>query len=246
MLTGKIALITGASRGIGAEIARAFAKEGAEVIINYCGSEAKAQALADEIISGDGKAERYQCDVSDFVLCGEMIQGLIKKYGRIDILVNNAGITRDGLLARMSEEDFDSVINTNLKGAFNTIRHMYRYFLKQRSGKIINLSSVSGILGNPGQANYSASKAGVIGLTKSTARELASRNICVNAIAPGFIATDMTANMPEAARKNLEGKIPLGRIGKPEDIANMAVFLASEKSDYITGQVFAVDGGMVM
>ncbi len=175
-----------------------------------------------------------------------MIQELIQKYGRIDILVNNAGITRDGLLAKMSEEDFDRVIDTNLKGAFNTIRHMTRWFLKQRSGKIINLSSVSGIMGNPGQANYSASKAGVIGLTKSAARELASRGICVNAIAPGFIDTDMTASLPGAAREKLQENIPMKRIGEPKDIANMAVFLASGKSDYITGQVFAVDGGMTI
>lgn len=175
-----------------------------------------------------------------------MIQELIRKYGHIDILVNNAGITRDGLLMKMSEEDFDAVVETNLKGAFNTIRHMSRYFLKQRSGKIINISSVSGILGNAGQANYSASKAGVIGLTRSVARELASRGIHVNAIAPGFIATDMTDAMPEDAKEKMTETIPLKRIGTPEDIANMAVFLASEKADYITGQIFAVDGGMTI
>ena len=173
-----------------------------------------------------------------------MIKELIEKYGRIDILVNNAGITRDGLLMKMSEEDFDVVIDTNLKGAFNTIRHMSRWFLKQKSGKIINISSVSGILGNAGQANYSASKAGIIGLTKSVARELASRGVHVNAIAPGFIATDMTDAMPQAAKDKLTEEIPLKRIGTPKNIADMAVFLASEKSDYITGQVFAVDGGM--
>lgn len=246
MLTGKVALVTGAGRGIGAEIARALAKEGAAVIVNYCGSKEKAEVLAEEINAGGGSGEVYRCDVSDFAACGEMIQELIQKYGRIDILVNNAGITRDGLLAKMSEEDFDRVIDTNLKGAFNTIRHMTRWFLKQRSGKIINLSSVSGIMGNPGQANYSASKAGVIGLTKSAARELASRGICVNAIAPGFIDTDMTASLPGAAREKLQENIPLKRIGEPKDIANMAVFLASGKSDYITGQVFAVDGGMTI
>jgi len=246
MLTGKVALVTGAGRGIGAEIARALAKEGAAVIINYCGSKEKAETLAEEINAGGGSGEAYRCDVSDFTACGEMIQELIQKYGRIDILVNNAGITRDGLLAKMSEEDFDRVIDTNLKGAFNTIRHMTRWFLKQRSGKIINLSSVSGIMGNPGQANYSASKAVVIGLTKSAARELASRGICVNAIAPGFIDTDMTASLPGAAREKLQENIPLKRIGEPKDIANMAVFLASGKSDYITGQVFAVDGGMTI
>lgn len=246
MLTNKIALVTGASRGIGAAIAKAFAAEGATVIINYNGSKEKAQAVADEIQAAGGNAEIYQCSVADYQACGEMIQELIKKYGRIDILVNNAGITKDGLLMKMSEEDFDAVVDTNLKGAFNTIRHMSRYFLKQKSGKIINMSSVSGILGNAGQANYSASKAGVIGLTKSVARELASRGINVNAIAPGFIATDMTDSMPEAAKEKMTETIPLGRIGQTADIANMALFLASEKSDYITGQVFAVDGGMTI
>ncbi len=246
MLTDKIALVTGASRGIGAAIAKALAAEGATVIINYNGSKEKAQAVADEIQAAGGNAEIYQCSVSDYTACGEMIQELIKKYKRIDILVNNAGITRDGLLMKMSEEDFDAVIDTNLKGAFNTIRHMSRYFLKQRSGKIINISSVSGILGNAGQANYSASKAGVIGLTKSVARELASRGINANAIAPGFIATDMTEAMPEEVKAKMTETIPLGRIGETKNIADMAVFLASDKSDYITGQVFAVDGGMTI
>ncbi len=244
MLKGKIALVTGASRGIGAEIAKALAAEGAQVIINYNGSRDKAQAVSDEIKAVGGEAEIYQCCISDYTACGEMIKELIEKYGRIDILVNNAGITRDGLLMKMSEEDFDVVIDTNLKGAFNTIRHMSRWFLKQKSGKIINISSVSGILGNAGQANYSASKAGIIGLTKSVARELASRGVHVNAIAPGFIATDMTDAMPQAAKDKLTEEIPLKRIGTPKNIADMAIFLASEKSDYITGQVFAVDGGM--
>ncbi len=244
MLTDKIALVTGASRGIGAAIAKAFAKEGAAVIINYNGSGEKAQAVADEIILNGGAAEIYQCSVADFDACRQMIETLVKKYGRIDILVNNAGITKDGLLMKMSEEDFDSVIDINLKGAFHTIRHMSRYFLKQRSGKIINISSVSGILGNAGQANYSASKAGVIGLTKSTARELASRGIQVNAIAPGFIETDMTDAMQAEAKERMTDAIPLKRIGKPEEIADLAVFLASAKSDYITGQVIAADGGI--
>ncbi len=246
MLTGKIAFVTGASRGIGAAIAKALAKEGAAVVINYNGSKDKAQAVADEITATGGKAEIYPCSVSDFEACGEMIKALIQKYGRIDILVNNAGITKDGLLMKMSEEDFDAVIDTNLKGAFNTIRHMSRYFLKQKSGKVINISSVSGILGNAGQANYSASKAGVIGLTKSAARELASRGIHVNAIAPGFIATDMTDAMSKDAKAKMTEMIPLNRIGKPEEIADLAVFLASDKADYITGQVFAVDGGMTI
>ncbi len=244
MLKNKTALVTGASRGIGAAIAKALAAQGAQVIINYNGSKDRAQAVADEIIAAGGNAAIYQCCVSDYTACGDMITELIRTYGRIDILVNNAGITRDGLLMKMSEADFDDVIATNLKGAFNTIRHMSRWFLKQKSGKIINISSVSGILGNAGQANYSASKAGVIGLTKSVARELASRGICVNAIAPGFIATDMTDAMPQAAKDTMTENIPLKRIGTPKDIADMAVFLASGQADYITGQVFAVDGGM--
>ncbi len=244
MLENKVALVTGASRGIGKEIALSLAKEGAAVILNYNGSKEKAESAAEEIRAAGGKAETYQCNVSDFEACGAMIQDLIKQYGKIDILVNNAGITRDGLLMKMSEEDFDAVLGTNLKGAFNTIRHMSRYFLKQKCGKIINISSVSGILGNAGQANYSASKAGVIGLTKSVARELASRGINVNAIAPGFIATDMVEAMTEDAKAKMTDAIPLKRIGITKDIANMAVFLASDASDYITGQVFAVDGGM--
>ena len=244
MLENKVALVTGASRGIGKEIALSLAKEGAAVILNYNGSKEKAESAAEEIRAAGGKAETYQSNVSDFEACGAMIQDLIKQYGKIDILVNNAGITRDGLLMKMSEEDFDAVLGTNLKGAFNTIRHMSRYFLKQKCGKIINISSVSGILGNAGQANYSASKAGVIGLTKSVARELASRGINVNAIAPGFIATDMVEAMTEDAKAKMTDAIPLKRIGTTKDIANMAVFLASDASDYITGQVFAVDGGM--
>ena len=244
MLENKVALVTGASRGIGKEIALSLAKEGAAVILNYNGSKEKAESAAEEIRAAGGKAETYQCNVSDFEACGAMIQDLIKQYGKIDILVNNAGITRDGLLMKMSEEDFDAVLGKNLKGAFNTIRHMSRYFLKQKCGKIINISSVSGILGNAGQANYSASKAGVIGLTKSVARELASRGINVNAIAPGFIATDMVEAMTEDAKAKMTDAIPLKRIGTTKDIANMAVFLASDASDYITGQVFAVDGGM--
>lgn len=246
MLTDKIVLVTGGSRGIGAAIAKALAKEGAAVVINYNGSRERAKAVSEEIRASGGKAEIYQCNVADFDACGEMIKTLIQKYGRIDILVNNAGITKDGLLVKMTEQDFDAVIDTNLKGAFHTIRHMSRYFLKQKSGKIINISSVSGIMGNAGQANYSASKAGIIGLTKSAARELASRGINVNAIAPGFIATDMTDSMPKEAREKMIEKIPLNRIGRPEEIADLAVFLASDKADYITGQVFAVDGGMTI
>ena len=246
MLTGKIALVTGAGRGIGAEIARTFAREGAAVIINYNGSKERAEKVAAEIIAAGGKAETYQCNVADDAACKEMIDTCIKSYGRIDILVNNAGITRDDLLMRMSEEDFDAVMDTNLKGTFHTIRHMSRYFLKQKSGKIINMSSVSGILGNAGQANYAASKAGVIGLTKSAARELAGRKITVNAVAPGFIRTEMTAVLSEKVKEKAVLQIPMERFGEAEDVAQAVAFLASEQAGYITGQVLCVDGGMAM
>ena len=244
MLKNKIALITGAGRGIGRAIAIALAKEGAEVVINYNGSEERAKQVKQTIEENGGKASIYKCNVSDFVACEAMIKDIVKEYGHLDILVNNAGITKDGLIMKMKEEDFDSVLNVNLKGTFNTIRHSARQMLKQRSGKIINISSVSGILGNVGQANYAASKAGVIGLTKTMARELGSRGITVNAIAPGFVDTEMTEVLSEEIRENACKQIILGRFGKPEDIANTAVFLASDKADYITGQVISVDGGM--
>lgn len=244
MLKNKIALITGAGRGIGRAIAIALAKEGAEVVINYNGSEERAKEVKQTIEENGGKASIYKCNVSDFVACEAMIKDIVKEYGHLDILVNNAGITKDGLIMKMKEEDFDSVLNVNLKGTFNTIRHSARQMLKQRSGKIINISSVSGILGNVGQANYAASKAGVIGLTKTMARELGSRGITVNAIAPGFVDTEMTEILSEEIRENACKQIILGRFGKPEDIANTAVFLASDKADYITGQVISVDGGM--
>lgn len=244
MLKNKIALITGAGRGIGRAIAIALAKEGAEVVINYNGSEERAKEVKQTIEENGGKASIYKCNVSDFAVCEAMIKDIVKEYGHLDILVNNAGITKDGLIMKMKEEDFDSVLNVNLKGTFNTIRHSARQMLKQRSGKIINISSVSGILGNVGQANYAASKAGVIGLTKTMARELGSRGITVNAIAPGFVDTEMTEVLSEEIRKNACKQIILGRFGKPEDIANTAVFLASDKADYITGQVISVDGGM--
>lgn len=244
MLKNKIALITGAGRGIGRAIAIALAKEGAEVVINYNGSEERAKEVKQTIEENGGKASIYKCNVSDFVACEAMIKDIVKEYGHLDILVNNAGITKDGLIMKMKEEDFDSVLNVNLKGTFNTIRHSARQMLKQRSGKIINISSVSGILGNVGQANYAASKAGVIGLTKTMARELGSRGITVNAIAPGFVDTEMTEVLSEEIRENACKQIILGRFGKPEDIANTAVFPASDKADYITGQVISVDGGM--
>ena len=246
MLTNKTALVTGASRGIGAAIAKSLAKEGAFVIINYNGSKERADAVAAEITADGGKAAVYGCNVSDYSACEKMAKDIMETYGHLDILVNNAGITRDDLLMKMSEEAFDAVIATNLKGTFNTIRHFSRYLLKQRSGTIINLSSVSGILGNAGQANYAASKAGIIGLTKTMARELASRGITVNGIAPGFVDTEMTQVLSDEVKEAATKQIPLGRFGKPEDIANMAAYLASEKAAYITGQIISVDGGMAI
>ena len=246
MLAGKVALVTGASRGIGKAIACKLAREGAKVIINYNGSNEKAEAVNSEIEAAGGQAEVYQCDVSDYTACETFIQTVIKEEGSLDILVNNAGITKDGLLMKMSEEDFDKVLDTNLKGAFNTIRFASRQMLRQKGGRIINMSSVVGVSGNAGQANYAASKAGVIGLTKAAARELASRGITVNAIAPGFIETDMTDVLSDKVKEASEAQIPLGHFGKPEDVAAAAAFLASEEAGYITGQVLHVDGGMVM
>lgn len=246
MLTGKVALVTGAARGIGRVIAEKLAGEGATVIVNYAGSKEKAEEVVGLIRAAGGDAQAVQCDVSDFEACGALARAVLEQYGRLDILVNNAGITRDGLIMRMSEQDYDAVLNTNLKGAFNMIHHFSRSFLKQRSGRIINISSVSGVLGNAGQANYSASKAGLIGLTKSVARELASRGICVNAVAPGFIETDMTGSMPDSARENLKNMIPMGHIGRPEDVAAAVAFLADDAAAYITGQVICVDGGMAI
>lgn len=246
MLENKIALVTGGSRGIGKEIALSLAKEGAVVIVNYNGSKERAEAVVEEIKAAGGEAECCQCNVADGTACEAMVKELIGKYGRVDILVNNAGITRDNLLMKMSEEDFDAVIDTNLKGTFYTIRHLSRYFLKQRSGKIINISSVVGISGNAGQANYSASKAGIIGLTKSVAKELASRGINVNAVAPGMVDTEMTQVLSDSVKEEMLKQIPLRKMGSTKNIADAVVFLASDKSDYITGQVLVVDGGMTM
>ena len=246
MLEGKIALVTGASRGIGRQVALTLGAKGATAIVNYNGSAAKAEEVVKEIEAAGGKAEALQCNVSDFEACGQMLADIVSRHGRLDILVNNAGITRDNLLMKMSEEDFDAVVNTNLKGVFNCIKHIARQMLKQKSGRIINMSSVSGVLGNAGQANYCAAKAGVIGITKSAARELASRGITVNAVAPGFIVTEMTDVLSDSVKEAATEKIPMKKFGETQDIANAVAFLASDEAKYITGQVLCVDGGMAM
>lgn len=246
MIEQKVAVVTGASRGIGRAIAKKLAEDGMFVVINYRGNKELAESVKQEILENQGMAEIYACDVSDYDACETFFKTVVQTYGRIDVLVNNAGITRDGLLMKMTEEDYDAVLQTNLKGPFYGIRFVSRQMLKQRSGRIINISSVSGILGNAGQANYCAAKAGVIGLTKSAARELASRGITVNAVAPGFICTEMTEVLSEEVQANVKKQIPLGQFGKPEDVAEAVAFLASEKARYITGQVLSVDGGMAM
>lgn len=244
MLAGKVAVITGASRGIGRAIAVHMAHLGAQVVINYLGSEEKAGEVQKEIAEAGGEAYVYGCDVSDFASCEKFVRDIVEKFGRIDILVNNAGITKDGLLVSMSEEAFDRVLQVNLKGTFQMIRFASRQMLRQRSGRIINMASVVGVFGNAGQANYAASKAGVIGLTKSAARELAPRGITVNAIAPGYISTDMTGQLKEEVREKIASGIPLGTLGEPMQVAYAAAFLASDEAAYITGQVLHVDGGL--
>lgn len=246
MLKDKVALVTGASRGIGREIAITLAGYGAKVIVNYNGSETAANEVVATIRENSGEAVAVKANVAVENECKEMIENALATYGRVDILVNNAGVTRDNLLMKISEEDFDMVMDTNVKGSFFTIKHMYKAFLKQRSGRIINMSSVTGLSGNAGQGNYAASKAAVVGLTKSMAKELASRGVTVNAVAPGFIATDMTAQMTDTAKEAVLGQIPLKRVGEVSDIAECVAFLASDKASYITGQVISVDGGLHM
>lgn len=245
-LTDKVALVTGASRGIGRAIAVLMAKQGADVVVNYSGSEGAAQETVDAILALGRKAIKVKANVGNAEEVAAMVEEAHTAFGRIDILVNNAGITRDGLLMRMKDDDWDDVMNINLKGVYLVTKAVSKIMMKQRSGKIVNMTSVVGVTGNAGQANYSASKAGVIGFTKTCAKELASRGITVNAIAPGFIHTDMTDVLPDKVKEAMVQTIPLGRMAEPEEVAVVATFLASDMASYITGQVINVDGGMVM
>ena len=246
MFEGKVALVTGAGKGIGKEIALELARGGAKCVINYASSAAGAESVAEEIRAMGSEAMTYKCDVSDADAVQKMITDVMEQYGRIDILVNNAGITKDGLMVKMTEADFMAVLDINLKGAFNCMKAVTKPMMKQRYGRIINITSIVGIIGNAGQVNYAASKAGLIGMTKSAARELASRNITVNAVAPGFIETDMTDVLPDSVKEQLLAQIPMKKLGQTGDIANAVCFLADEKASYITGQVLQVNGGMAM
>jgi 3-oxoacyl-[acyl-carrier protein] reductase len=244
-LEGKVALITGGARGIGQAIAMTFAREGADIVVADVNLEI-AQKTASEIENLGRKALALEMDVTNYDLVEAGINKILDKMGKVDILVNNAGITKDNLVLRMSQADWDAVINVNLKGTFNCIKAVSRPMIKQRSGRIISIASIIGLMGNPGQANYAASKAGIIALTKTVAKELASRNINANAVAPGFIQTEMTAKLPEEIKKKMLEAIPLAKLGTPEDVANVCLFLASQESSYITGQTITIDGGMVM
>lgn len=240
----KVALITGGSRGIGKEVAKKFASNGYNLVINYVSDSTNLEALKEEF---EGVEVLFvKTDVTNYESCENMVKQAIEKFGRIDVLVNNAGITKDGLLMRMKEEDFDKVISINLKGTFNMTKNVIPYMMKQRYGKIVNISSVVGVTGNAGQCNYAASKAGIIGFTKSVARELASRNVLANCVAPGFIRTDMTDVLSDAVKESIHAQIPLNKMGEAKEVANAVYFLASEENSYITGQVLNVDGGMVM
>ena len=246
MSENKVALITGATRGIGKEIALELAANGFYIAVNYRSKQDGMEELKKEIEKNNVRCEFVKADVANFEDCESMVKETIEKFGKIDVLVNNAGITKDGLIMRMKKEDFDSVIDVNLTGTFNVTRNVIPYMLKQRSGRIINVSSVVGVAGNAGQTNYSASKAGIIGFTKSLAKEVASRNILVNAIAPGFIDTDMTSVLSDAVKEGINAQIPLKRMGTPREVAKVVKFLSSEDSSYVTGQVINIDGGMVM
>ena len=243
-LQGKVALITGGSRGIGAAVVRAFAAAGAQVAFTYQSSAGPAEELVAELSAGGSTVKAYQSDAANFEEAGKLIEAVLADFGKIDAVVNNAGITRDNLLLRMGEAELDQVIDTNLKSVFNITKHVTKPMLKQRSGSIINMTSIVGMIGQAGQANYAASKAGIIGFTKSVAKELGSRSIRCNAIAPGFIETDMTAALPEETAKSYFKQIPLGRFGKPEEIADVALFLASDRSSYLSGQVISVCGAL--
>ncbi|MDD4319963.1 MAG: 3-oxoacyl-[acyl-carrier-protein] reductase [Acidaminococcaceae bacterium] len=245
-LDGKVAFVTGGSRGIGKAIVLALANAGADIAINYAGNLTAAEEVAEQVTAMGRKVILVQGDVANTTTATEMIEKVVTELGKIDILVNNAGITRDGLLVRMKEEDWDAVLTTNLKGVFNCTKAAAKHMMKQKAGKIVNISSVVGIMGNASQANYAAAKAGCIGFTKSVAKELASRGINVNAVAPGFIATDMTKVLPEKVVEKMAAGIPLKHAGEPKDVANAVLFLVSEEAAYITGQTLNVDGGMLM
>ena len=242
----KVAVVTGGSRGLGRAIAIRLAKDGADVVILYAGNEAAAKETVEAVKALGREARAYRCDVSDSAQVKEATDGILEAFGQVDILVNNAGITRDGLLLRMSEENFDAVLDTNLKGAFLMTKAFYGHMMRRRTGRIINISSVAGLTGNPGQANYSSAKAGLIGLTKTTAKELAARGVTCNAIAPGFIETDMTASLGGSVVEAAMASIPMKHMGSPEDVAAAAAFLASDAAGYITGEVIRVDGGLSM
>lgn len=242
----KTAVITGGSRGIGLAIAKKLAEGGANIAVLYVGDETEGKAAKAELEQYGTKVEQYFCDISDFEKSKAVCEQVIEEFGKVDILINNAGITRDKLVLNMDENDFDAVINVNLKGTFNMIKHFYKHFMKNRGGRIVSTSSIVGLIGNAGQANYSASKAGIIGLTKSVARELAGRNVTVNAVAPGYIGTDMTNVLPDKVKETMKAQIPAKRIGTPEDVANVVAFLCSDEAAYVTGEVIRVDGGLAI